>query len=306
MKKVVLYWKKTSEDETWARQFAGEDTQLVQEFQPSSFPPGTNLPDFPIRKRIGIAGQTPTWGALIQSIQDAASAAGRDGVVLLLGGHGGSFCVTADDRIVPRCQFSDVGVVTFDPDKQLGFNQEIVNYTKPRSASMNSSLHDEDMQAILGKKLGRIMEMAKGHPTNAKQRWEIWSNFDRIGRILRSNQILRVVFLSCSVGASARFLDDIADAWGVQVAAFKFHVTIIPPDNFPDHKARFVFKRDKDRTGQGTNVPLARVFTPSLNDPNLAYVAEPNVWAKIKMQSATTNVWERVKQISNALSVGSP
>src|SRR6516165_11868054 len=32
MKKVVLYWKKTSEDETWARQFAGEDTQLVQEF----------------------------------------------------------------------------------------------------------------------------------------------------------------------------------------------------------------------------------------------------------------------------------
>jgi hypothetical protein len=295
MKKVLLHWKKTEEDEAWARQFAGEDSQLVQAYQPANFPPDTNLPDFAIRQRVGIAGNTPTWAALIQGIQDAAVATGRDGLVFLLGGHGGSRCVTDDDQIVPKCQFQDVGTIFFDPDKRLGCNQEILAYTEPRAYLMNVSLHDADLQAIVKNKPGDFLQVGKDHWTNAKQRWEIWSNFDRIGRILRSNQIFRVVFLSCSVGASPQFLDRIADAWGVQVAAFKFHVTVLPPVNLPDRKARFVFKKDKDTPGRGTNVPLARVFTPSLDDPTIAYVARPNVWAKAKLQTATPNVWERIK-----------
>jgi hypothetical protein len=111
--------------------------------------------------------------------------------------------------------------------------------------------------------------------TNAVQRWEARRNYDRIGEILRHRQIYRIVFLSCSLGASPEFMDNIATDWGVQVAAFKFHVTVKPPDNFPDGKARFVFKSDIDTPGQGTNTPWARVLTPSLDDNSIAYVTDP-------------------------------
>jgi hypothetical protein len=275
MKKVILYWAKTNEDETWARQFAGDDAQLVQEYQPSKAPPGTELPDFPIRQRIAINAGTPTWAALIQGIQGAATAAGRDGVVVLLGGHGGSDCRTHDDQPKLQC-LPNVATVFFDPDKRLGFNQHIVTYTQPRRDHMNTSLHDEDEQAIQGKGPIRMLEVGKDRPTTPRQRMEMWRNYERIGGILRSNRILRFVFLSCALGSSRQFLDQVADAWGVQVAAFNSQVTVMPPDNYTDRKARFVFRSDAKRPGYGTNIPRARVFTPSLDNPAIAYVGKPN------------------------------
>ena len=86
MNKVILYWKKTREDETWAMQFAGDDASLVSFYAPANFPPGTNLPDFPIRKRLAIATAVPTWGAFMRGVEDAAALAGYGGIVCLLGG----------------------------------------------------------------------------------------------------------------------------------------------------------------------------------------------------------------------------
>jgi hypothetical protein len=275
MNKVLLYWKKTSEDEAWAIQFTGDDPSLVSEYAPAKNPPGTTLPDFPIRKRVAITTAAPTWAALMRGVDASAALAGRDGLVFLLGGHGGSACVDDNDHIDPRCRFKDVGTVFFDPDSRLGFNQDIVTYRNTKAELMNSSLHDVDMKAILSRTPGLVRPLGKKHHTTAAQRWEAWNNYDRIGKILRYRQIHRIVFLSCSLGGSPDFMDGIAEDWGVQVAAFKSHVTVIPPETFPDRKARFVFKHDIKTPGQGTNIPSARVFTPSLDDSALAYVAQP-------------------------------
>jgi len=275
MNKVLLYWNKTREDDTWARQFAGDDSSLVSFYAPQNFPPGTNLPDFPIRKRIAIAAHVPTWDAFMHGIEDAAALAGSGGLIFLLGGHGGSACVDQNDHIDPRCRDREVGTVFFDPDFRLGFNQDVVTYRDIKRDLMNQSLHDVDMKAILDRKTGSVRPLGKKHHTNAGQRWEAWNHYDRIGKILRYRNIFRIVFLSCSLGGSPDFMDDIARDWGAQVAAFKFHVTVIPAENLDDRKARFVFKSDMNTPGQGTNVATARVFTPSLDDNSIAYVAKP-------------------------------
>jgi hypothetical protein len=92
-------------------------------------------------------------------------------------------------------------------------------------------------------------------------------------------------------------VDQIATDWGVDIAAFKFRTAC----GFDaGSKARLWLNRDA-KDGQGTNTMEARVYSPNLDDPNIAYVATPrgiNIWERVKNGSCASphgNIWERAK-----------
>ena len=113
-------------------------------------------------------------------------------------------------------------------------------------------------------------------------RHDAFNALEAIGKALQDNHVNRLTFTVCSAGASTNFMDRIAKHCHSHVACFKL-LTLVLDDGtfgFRPGKARLVLNRDASATNTTknpgtTNTPLARVFSPNLDDSSIAYVANP-------------------------------
>jgi hypothetical protein len=278
MKKIAVHCIVDPAEVAWAKQFAGEDAAVRKQFPAAPFG---------VRGRAAIPAVS--WESIVSTIEKAAVTAGCGGWIGLVSGHGGSGC-SHEDVLVPMCPVSSrrVATVYLDPHKRISFNQVTVFYKE--SPGPPSKSQQENDQDVLSCKIA-------GNKKVAQARLNTRKFYERIGVALASNRLRRLAFLVCNIGASTAFMDQIATDWGVDVAAFKFR-TACGFDT--GNKARLWLNRDS-KDGQGTNTMAARVFSPSLDDPNIAYVARPrgiNIWERVKNGSCPSprgNVWERVK-----------
>ena len=278
MKKIAVHCIVDPAEVAWAKQFAGEDAAVKKQF-----------PSAPFNERGRAAIRAVTWESIVSTIEKAAVMAGCGGWIGLVSGHGGSDC-SHQDVLVANCPVTSrrVATVYLDPNKRISFNQVTVFYKEsPGPPSKSQEENDRDVLA------GKIA----GNKAAAQARLNIRRFYDRIGVALSSNHLRRLAFLVCNIGASTAFVDQIATDWGVDIAAFKFR-TACGFDT--GNKARLWLARDS-KDGQGTNTMQARVYSPSLDDPNIAYVARPrgvNVWERVKRSSCPStsgNLWERAK-----------
>jgi hypothetical protein len=268
MKKVVVNFlsKKVTEDNQWARQYAGLDADLVKEYPHQDWADRTHSP---------IDGKA-SWAAAVKGIGEGARIAGEGGSVLLLSGHSGSAC-TVGDITDPRCRFPNEGVCTLDIDSLVMFTHKTVFYKK-RFSGEPLSREEKDESLIWRKNMPAelvVPPLERDWESTAAGRKKIRGYYDEIGRALRSNKVARFVFGSCNLGNSPGLVDQIAKDWGTEVGVFKFLTTVVPGNNLPDRKARFTLGRDKASPGIGTNVAMARFDTPSLLDEYIAFIGKP-------------------------------
>ena len=92
---------------------------------------------------------------------------------------------------------------------------------------------------------------------SARARLAIRQGYDTIGRVLQRNGVANVVFLSCSIGGATRFVDQIAQDWGVRVTAFTRRVAVIE-----DEGGQWRVYLDGDSPGRGTNTERGRTEIP--------------------------------------------
>jgi hypothetical protein len=106
---------------------------------------------------------------------------------------------------------------------------------------------------------------------------EAFDALERIGNALHANKVARLTFTVCNAGGSTNFMDRLAKHCHAEVACFKLPTKVLDDGTFGiiPGKARLILHRDSGRDGQGTNIPQARVVSPNLDDPSIAYVAKP-------------------------------
>jgi hypothetical protein len=110
-----------------------------------------------------------------------------------------------------------------------------------------------------------------------QKRHDAFDALQKIGKALHDNQVNRLTFTVCSAGGSRNYMDRLAKHCQAQVACFKILTEVIDGGTFGFNpgKARMVLERDAKTPNSGSNIPLARVGSPSLDDSTIAYVAHP-------------------------------
>jgi hypothetical protein len=264
MKAVVVHQQATAVEKMWANQWAGLDSAVKTQFP--------TVVDWLVRvQKVFVIGDL-TWGNIVAAISDAAKAAGQGGVVVLASGHGGS-------------KDPDAAIINWDPTeppgathrrdwtpklvgKGLFWDEPITKYTDSIPFGNPPTLQQEDEEKIK-KKVQGWEALQKRH--------DAFDALQQIGKALHDNQINRLTFTVCSAGGSKNYMDRLAKHCQVHVACFKLLTEVLDDSvfGFSPGKARLVLERDAKTSNSGTNIPLARVSSPSLDDSAIAYVANP-------------------------------
>lgn len=205
-----------------------------------------------------------------QVYADAARSAGNGGTVIISVGHGGS---RAD-----RGGGLGAGMADLAPNRALRINRANVFYRMAASdarvdaeATRISRRHCRQMLNRFDLDESETPEgrrhpsppdphayaMCSGAPS-ARSRLLIRRCYDAIGRQLRNHGITDVLFLSCNIGNATRFVDKIAEDWGVRVSAYTRRVAVIQ-----DAGDKYRVYLNGDRPGTGTNTERGRVETPN-------------------------------------------
>jgi hypothetical protein len=265
MKAVVVHKDASGVEKDWANQYAGLDAAVKAQF-------ATGPADWSVRVSQVFTIPKLTWNDIVNTVSAAAGAAGSDGVVILASGHGGS-------------TDADAGIINWDATeppggthvrawtrekvgKGLFWDEDISKYTDPIPHGMPPTLKEEDEDKIK-RRVGDWQILQKRH--------DAFEAMEKIGNALRANKVARLTFTVCNAGQSTNFMDRLAKHCHAQVACFKLLTEVLDDGTFgyPSGKARLVLERDAKKDGQGTNVPRARVVSPNLDDPTIAYVASP-------------------------------
>jgi hypothetical protein len=236
----------------------------------TQFPPGQA--DWGVRVSQVFTIAALSWTHIVKAVSDAAQAAGQDGIVIIASGHGGS--VDADAGIL-NWDATEVPGGTHVRDwkpgkvgKGLFWDEPISKYTDPIPFGMPPTLKEEDEE--------RIRRQVAGWQI-LKQRHDAFDALDKIAQALQQNKVRRLTFTVCNAGRSTNFLTRLAKHCRTEVACFSLLTRVLDDGTFgyTPGKARLVLDRDSTRDGQGTNTARARVFSPDLDDPTMAFVAKP-------------------------------
>lgn len=239
----------------WARQFAAHD------------PANRAVVVFP-RVPNGRRAQRRVRERIEQIYGRAAERAGPGGTVIVWVGHGG-FDETAGGLAA--------GMVDLAPNEALRIHQANVFYERRSDESIVTRA-----DRIGGRRCRELLrrydfneDTRRPAPStdadtdayascfgaaNSRDRLEIRRAFDRIGRVLRRNQIANVTLLTCRVGGATQFVDKIAEDWGVQVTAYTRRVGYVP-----DEGGQVRLYLYGDSVGSGTNTERARHELPTVS-----------------------------------------
>ncbi|MBB6093744.1 hypothetical protein HNQ60_002625 [Povalibacter uvarum] len=262
MKAVIVHSNAAAIEKDWANQFAGLDAAVKADF--------ASVVDWQERvNRVFTIGAI-TWSGIVEAVSKAAAAAGSGGVVVIASGHGGS--VPGDDS---------AGIVNWDASdgdvardwsaakvaKGLFWDEVIMGYTDPIPNGNPPTRKAEDEQAVRQKKSNAAM---------AQKRLDAFDALMKIKQALTSNSVKRLTFTVCTAGRATKFMDRMAKHLQTDVACFKSKTLVFDDATFKfkPGKARLVMESDKAKDGVGTNTREARVFSPNLDNPALAYVAK--------------------------------
>jgi hypothetical protein len=262
MKAVVVHSAAKAVELDWAKQFAGLDLLIKNQF---------SAVDWSVRTPRVFTIRDFTWNSIVSTISDAAIAAGAGGVVIVASGHGG---------VVPGDP--NGGVINWDPtdgNVALGWTP----------ADVRKGLFWDDMVA-------RYLDpIPMGNPPNQKgidenninarvkdfaiiqKRHDAFEALDKIGQALKAHSVARLTFTNCTSGRATAYMDRLAKYCRAEVACFKEKTRVLNDDTFGLNpgKSRMILDRDSLQNGLGTNTLAARVFTPDLDDSSIAQVANP-------------------------------
>lgn len=256
------------DERDWAKQWAGLDPPLMAQFP--------TVVDWQARAREVIWITRPTWDNIVDKIFRAAVSAQRDGVVVIATGHGHGNKDHPEEGLINFDPAEHQGNLSWQPgNEQLGktgtgvfFDQVITTYldpiTDPHNPVIITTLKQLDEKAIKDKTAGwRVRKM----------RHDAFDAVQQMGSALHANLVRRLTFTSCSAGKSTVFMDGLAKLCQTEVATFKVKTAVFNDANFVNGpgKARMTLESDASSPG-GTNIPLARVTSPNLDDPSIAYV----------------------------------
>jgi hypothetical protein len=264
MKTVVVHGNATSDEQNWAKQFAGLDASVKAQF--------STLVDFTIRTpRVFTIPVPVNWVGIVATVSDAARAAGSGGVVIIASGHGG-VGNTPEEGIINWDAADgnvDRGWIDGKVGKGLFWDEVIAQYTDRIPHGNPPTRKDEDENTI------------KNNPKNssmARLRHAAFDALQQIGKALRDNGVGRLTFTVCTAGSATAFMNRLANQCHTQVACFRQMTAVFDDGNFGQKpgKARLTMESDMRTDGQGTNVLSARVFSPNLDDARIAFVANPS------------------------------
>jgi hypothetical protein len=269
LKAVVVHEQASAVEKMWADQFAGQDAAVK-----AQFPTVVNWAE---RSPTVFKIPSLTWPAIVSTVTNAAKAAGPGGVVILASGHGGSVDASAGiinwDATEPPGGTHARDWTPQKVGKGLFWDEPVSKYTDPIPFGNPPTLKQEDE--------GKIARQVPGWQA-LQMRHDAFDALQAIGKALQDNQVNRLTFTVCSAGASTDFMDRIAKHCHAQVACFRV-LTLVLDDGtlgFRPGKGRLILNSDASATDPvknpaTTNTPLARVFSPNLDNSGIAYVAHP-------------------------------
>jgi hypothetical protein len=265
MKAVVVHVAAAAVELDWAKQFAGLDADVKNQFSAFNWsvrvPRVFTIPAF-------------TWDAIVATVTAAAQAAGVGGVVLIASGHGGA--------VLQGDPNGDGGVVNWDPTdgnvdldwtpqkirKALFWDDMVARYLDKIPLGQPDTQKGIDEQNIANK-VTNFQLIQKRH--------DAFDALDKIGKALVANGVARLTFTVCTAGRATAFMNRLAKICQVEVACFKEKTVVLDDGtfNFNPGKARLILERDQLTNGSGTNTMAARVFSPDLDDSSIAKVGVP-------------------------------
>lgn len=262
MKAVVVHSNAAIIEKDWAKQFAGLDPAVKAEF--------ANVVDWSVRVAQVFTIGAITWPGIVTAVSNAAVAAGAGGVVIIASGHGGS--VPGDDTAgIINWDASDGDVNRGWDSKRLGkglfWDEEIMAYIDPIPMGNPPTRKAEDEDAVKNRKPNAAI---------AQKRLEAFDALTKIGQALSSNGVRRLTFTVCTAGRATKFMEKMAKHLRADVACFKTKTMVLDDATFHINpgKARLIMESDKAADGFGSNTRLARVFSPDLDNPSIAFVAK--------------------------------
>ena len=264
MKAAVVHGSAAAVERDWAKQFVGLDPDVKSQFSAVDWcvrvPRVFTIPNF-------------TWAGIVATVTSAAQAAGAGGVVIIVSGHGGAAFDNAGEGGLINWDPTDT--VDVDRDwtrekihKGLFWDDPVVRYIDRIPMGNPPNLKGEDERDIANKvKDFDILQ----------KRHDAFEALQNIGNALKTSGVARLSFTSCTTGVAQAFMRRLAKLCQVEVAAFNQETMVLDDHTFglSPGKARMIMETDKAQDGLRTNRLAARVFTPSLDDPKIAFVAQP-------------------------------
>ena len=262
MKAVVVHGASAAVELDWSKQFAGLDPDVKNQFSANNWairvPTVFKIPDF-------------TWDRIVETVTNAAQAAGSGGVVIVASGHGGVVPNDPDGGVVnwdPRDHDVDLDWTPQKVRKGLFWDDPVVRYIEPIPSGNPPTRKAEDERDIANK-VKNFQILQKRH--------DAFEALDKIGKALKASGVARLTFTNCTSGAAHNFMKRLAKLCQVEVACFSETTMVLDDHTFglTPGKSRMILEKDKARDGQGTNIMSARIFSPDLDDPRIAFVAQP-------------------------------
>jgi hypothetical protein len=197
--------------------------------------------------------------AVVAATQKAARLAGGNGRVIYAVGHGWG-----------TTKRPQVGNADFGPNGILRVTEYVAFYHPTSSQSgceMKTIAEDFDVAKAKHKNpalkrwcakykvKGKDCELLKKKVGN---RSTVQPYYDRIAAVFRNSSVGRVLLLSCEIGQSTEFLDELSTDFGVPVGAYRRTVMAVP-DKVPGVKGKPPVRvfLEGDRKGTGTNTAEA-------------------------------------------------
>jgi RHS repeat-associated protein len=157
---------------------------------------------------------------IVENYQKAAAKAGKDGILVVSVGHGVD-AVTAHCG-TKSCPANDlsIGMVQLTPDKKFEVDTNLFDYmNRPEQQKKYEEGLLKRSKDPKQAKLLTSRERAEIQTVEAKEKK--LQTFLEVGKKLREEGIKEVDFLSCRIGNSTVFLQQIADLWGIDIAAYQ-------------------------------------------------------------------------------------
>jgi hypothetical protein len=261
MKKVLLYSSSLVNDKKWAKQFVDYETQT----------------------RVSIdTGGAPDWNQMLTLVKGAAAQAGSGGVVMFLGGHGVeadstdpssswvSLCNGGKVKLNPDLVFYGVDSDGKGPRKsRKEYDEAQIKEADSLKTAEGRAVYAEQRNGMTPGKLKEAMAQTIRLAESSRELVQLYENYKKMGGLLSSAGVSRVVFLACNIGKDTKMLDQIGKDWGVEVVAYKQFITLQESDG----KVRLFLS--PTRAGNGAvREDHDTKFIPNIT-PNTAHVAHP-------------------------------
>lgn len=262
MKAVVVHGSAAAVEKDWSKQFAGLDPDVKAQFSKNNWairvPRVFTIPDF-------------TWDKIVETVTNAAQAAGAGGVVIVASGHGGAVPNDPDGGVInwdPTDVDVDLDWVPKKVRKGLFWDDPVVRYIDPIPFGNPPNRKGEDERDIKNK-VKDFQVLQKRH--------DAFDALEKMGKALKASGIARLTFTNCTTGSAQAFMKRLAKLCQVEVACFSQKTMVLDDHTFglTPGKARMIMEKDKATDGKGTNIMSARIFSPDLDDRSIAFVASP-------------------------------